>query len=56
MSRNVKEIKIVIVEALIKEEGEVTAERMLYAYHRIRERLSSLSITSVEITSRLFFF
>jgi len=42
MNRNVKEIKIVIVEALIKEEGEVTAERMLYAYHRIRERFRNV--------------
>ena len=38
MSKGIENIKMMIIEALTKEEGEATAERTLYAYHRIRER------------------
>ena len=38
MSGGIEDVKIAIIEALIKEEGEATAERMLYAYHEINER------------------
>jgi len=42
MSGDAEEIKMVIVEALRREEGVATAERLLYAYHRLRERFRSV--------------
>jgi len=38
MSGEVESVKMTIIEALMKEEGEATAERMLYAYHKINEK------------------
>ena len=37
MSGEVESVKVAVVEALGKEEGMVTAERLLYAYHRLKE-------------------
>jgi len=42
MSGEVESVKATIIQALIKEEGEATAERMLYAYHRIKERFRNV--------------
>ena len=42
MSGEVESVKTTIIEALVKEEGEATAERMLYAFHRIKERFRSV--------------
>jgi len=42
MSGEVESVKATIIQALIKEEGEATAERMLYAYHSIKERFRSV--------------
>ena len=42
MSGDAEEIKMVIVEALRREEGVATAERLLYAYHRLRERFRNV--------------
>jgi len=42
MSEGIEDVKMTIVEALIREEGEATAERMLYAYHKIKERFRNV--------------
>ena len=42
MSGEVESVKATIIQALVKEEGEATAERMLYAYHRIKERFRNV--------------
>ena len=42
MSGEVESVKTTIIQALVKEEGEVTAERMLYAYHSIKERFRNV--------------
>ena len=41
MSGEVEGVKVV-VEALRKEEGVATAERLLYAYHRLKESFRSV--------------
>ena len=41
-SEGIEDVKMTIVEALIREEGEATAERMLYAYHKIKERFRNV--------------
>jgi len=40
--REAGSVKMAVVEALRKEEREATAERMLYAYHRLKERFRSV--------------
>ena len=42
MSGDAEEVKMAIVEALRKEEGEATAERMLYAYYKLKTRFRSV--------------
>ena len=42
MSGEVESVKVAVVEALKREEGVATAERLLYAYHRLRERFRSV--------------
>jgi len=42
MSGEVESVKVAVVEALRKEEGVATAERLLYAYHRLKERFRSV--------------
>jgi len=42
MSGEVESVKVALVEALKREEGVATAERLLYAYHRLRERFRSV--------------
>ena len=42
MSGEVESVKTTIIQALVKEEGEATAERMLYAYHKIKERFRNV--------------
>jgi len=42
MSGEVESVKVVVVEALRKEEGVATAERLLYAYHRLKERFRNV--------------
>ena len=42
MSGEVESVKVVVVEALRREEGVATAERLLYAYHRLRERFRNV--------------
>jgi len=37
-----EEMKMAIVEVLRKEEGEATAERMLYAYYRLKTRFKNV--------------
>ena len=42
MSGEVESVKVAVVEALRKEEGVATAERLLYAYHRLKERFRNV--------------
>ncbi len=42
MSGEVESVKVALVEALRKEEGVATAERLLYAYHRLKERFRNV--------------
>ena len=42
MNGEVESVKVVVVEALRKEEGVATAERLLYAYHRLKERFRNV--------------
>ena len=42
MSGEVESVKVAIVEGLKKEEGEATAERMLYAYYKLKTRFRNV--------------
>jgi len=42
MSGEVESVKVAVVEALRKEKGMATAERLLYAYHRLKERFRNV--------------
>ncbi|MCD6593664.1 hypothetical protein J7L00_06245 [Candidatus Bathyarchaeota archaeon] len=42
MSGEAERVKVALVEALRKEEGVATAERLLYAYHRLKERFRNV--------------